>query len=313
MLAVRSTGSGVEATHVELSGPDDWPVVHVAAAGICGSDLHLVASGPSATTLGHEFAGWLEDGTSVAVLPVFGCGHCLACIEGHVQRCATSAANLLGVTLDGGMAEQVRVHPDCVRALPDGLTPDDACLAEPLAVALHGIHRFGVRAGDRALVLGAGTIGLCAVAAAVSVGATVDASDPRDARSAQAAALGAGTDVTGDYDVVIDAAGTQASMDAALQLLRPGGTIGLLACHWSPVSIGLDLQVREASLVTAYLYGDHDGTPEFDSALELLATSALPDVAITHRLPIAQAHEAFELAGHDPTAGKVVLTPGNLR
>lgn len=310
--AVRSTGGTVSVDSVALSGPDDWPVVHVAATGICGSDLHLVAAGPTEVSLGHEFSGRLDDGTAVAVLPLLTCGSCAACTTGEPQRC-DGGSELFGVTLDGGMAEQVRVHPACVRPLPESVDVADACLAEPLAVAVHGVHRAGVKAGHRVLVVGAGAIGLCAVVAAQALGAEVQVAELHEARLARAAILGApaaarpaaGID---RFDVVLDAAGTQGSLDLAIASSRPGGTIGLLACHWTPVSVGLDLQLKEVSLVPAYLYGHHRGEVEFDAALDLLARPEVADALVSHRLPLGQAAEAFQLAA-TPDALKVVLVP----
>ena len=72
------------------------------------------------------------------------------------------------------MAEQVRVNPACVVPLPAGLAPADACLLEPLAVAIHGVQKSGLRGGDRVAIVGAGSIGLCAGAVARSRGCDVD-------------------------------------------------------------------------------------------------------------------------------------------
>jgi threonine dehydrogenase-like Zn-dependent dehydrogenase len=311
--AVRSTGGAVTVDQVALSGPEDWPVVHVAAAGICGSDLHLVSAGPTAVTLGHEFSGRLDDGTAVAVLPLLACGRCAACAAGEPQRCG-GGSELFGITLDGGMADRVRVHPSCVRPIGSGVDIVDACLAEPLAVAVHGVHRAGVSAGHRVLVVGAGAIGLSAVAAAQAAGADVEVTELHGARRARAATLGAreadrpAPGAPGRFDVVLDAAGTQGSLDLAISRSRPGGTIGLLACHWTPVSLGLDLQLKEVSLVPAYLYGHHRGRVEFEEALDLLARPEIADALVSHRLPLDRAAEAFELAATQE-ALKVVLVP----
>jgi len=306
--AVRSVGGSVAVDQVDLRGPEDWPVVHVAAAGICGSDLHLVAGGPSQFTLGHEFSGHLDDGTPVGVMPLLTCGECLHCASGHPQRCHRAATDLFGIAFDGGMSDQVRVHPSCIRRLPDGLDVEAACLAGPLAVALHGLHRAGVEPGDRVLVVGAGTIGLCAVEAALALDATVDVAELDDVRRGRANALGAQTETGKDYQVVVDAAGTQGALDLAVGRAAHGGTGSVLACYWSPVKIGFEPQLREVSLVPGFLYGVHDGEDEYDQALRILVGSTLPEVAITHRFELVQASEAFEVAA-TPAAGKVLLVP----
>lgn len=282
--------------------------MEVAAAGICASDLHLVAAGPSPITLGHEFAGWAPDGTPVAVLPLVGCEACEHCRSGHPQRCQHQVG-VIGVTLDGGMAERVRAPASCLRPLPPRLRPADACLAEPLAVALHGLHRSGVDAGQRVLVVGAGPIGLCAVAAASALGATVDVAELSDDRRDRAVSLGAGRDLADGYDVVVDAAGSAGALRLATRRCAPGGTVALVATHWTPVEVGMDLQIREISLVPAYLYGHHRGRLEFDQAIDLLADTELADVAISHRLPLDRAAAGFELAGAGDEVAKVVLAP----
>jgi len=202
--------------------------VTVASSGICGSDLHMVAFGPSPVTLGHEFCGRLDDGTPVAVLPAVRCGRCPRCRAGEPQQCTAVLGAMYGTTLDGGLADQVWIDPTCAAPLPPTVGLDVACLVEPLAVALHGVHRAGVAAGIRVLVIGAGTIGLCAVAAARQLGASVDAEANRPERQAAAERLGAHGTLGTDYDIVLDAAGTQGSMDRAFELVRPGGTIGVI-------------------------------------------------------------------------------------
>lgn len=216
----------------------------------------------------------------------------------------------LGVTLDGGMAERVRAPATCLRPLPPGLTPADACLAEPLAVALHGLHRAGVSPEQRVLVVGAGPIGLCAVVAASSLGAAVDVAELRTDRLERAVALGAGDDAEADsYDVVVDAAGTSGSLGLAVRRCASGGTVALVATHWTPVELGIELQLREITLVPAYLYGHHRGQMEFDQALHLLSATDLAGVAISHRVTLQRATDGFELAGGAGDVSKVVLEP----
>ena len=140
---------------------------------------------------------------------------------------------MYGISLDGGLADEVWVDPACARVIPAGLALDHACLVEPLAVALHGIHRAGVEPGARVLVIGAGPIGLCTIAAARALGAGVDLVANHAFRVEAGERLGAGTAAATDYDIVLDAAGTQGSMDRAFELVRPGGTIGVLGTSGS--------------------------------------------------------------------------------
>ncbi len=312
MRAVRNTQDGIrvvttEGTHDEDVG--ERVRVSVVSSGICGTDVHLVSFGPSPVTLGHEFAGRLDDGTRVAVLPVEHCGRCDRCRSEAVQQCTAAFEAMCGITRDGGMADAAWVDPSCARRLPEALPSEDACLVEPLAVALHGLHRTEIADGMRVLVIGAGPIGLCAIAALRAEGVAPDVSAHRANRVEAAARLGGSTQIGSDYDVVLDAAGTQESMDAATGAVRPGGTIGVLSTFWSPVSIGLGLLMKEVTIVPAFTYGHHDGSLEFDIAAALLART--PDLAatlITHRFELGDAAEAFRVAAdRDAAAIKVVL------
>ena len=285
--------------------------VRVVSSGICGSDLHLASMGPSWAVLGHEFSGTLDDGTPVAVLPVVRCGTCDRCLAGAEQQCRNALGAMYGVSLDGGLADEVWVDPSCAVPLPDGLTVDHANLVEPLAVALHGVHRAGVVDGMRVLVLGDGPIGLCTVAAATHLGAVVDLEGRRPTRTSVGERLGASLNVGSDYDVVLDAAGTQSSLDRATEVARPGGTIGILGTYWSPVELGLSFQMKELVLLPSFTYGHHHGDQEFAAATRLLhAVPELPGALITHRFGLEDAAEAFRVAadrGANPI--KVVVQP----
>ncbi len=310
MRGVKNTPDGVRV--LEIPDPVTTGTrVTVATSGICGSDLHMLSFGPSPVTLGHEFCGRLDDGSPVAVLPAVRCGRCARCRAGMPQQCTSVLGAMYGTTLDGGLADEVWVDSSCVVPLPDALGLDVACLVEPLAVALHGVHRAGVGPGARVLVIGGGPIGLCAMAAARRLGATVEAQANRPERQVAADRLGARQAAGTDYDIVLDAAGTQSSVDQATSLVRPGGTLGILASFWQPVTIGMALLMKEVMVVPAFTYGHHHGVSEFDEAVGLL--SELPDLArvlITHRFPLDEAPEAFRIAS-EPTSGaiKVVVEP----
>jgi threonine dehydrogenase-like Zn-dependent dehydrogenase len=307
---VRNTVEGIRV--VETTGPPPPGVrVTVTSSGICGSDLHMVSFGPMPVTLGHEFCGRLDDGTPVAVLPVEPCGHCARCLAGEEQVCSEALGAMYGVSRDGGLADEVWVDPRCAKVVGDPAAFDHANLVEPVAVALHGAHRSGLVAGSRTLVIGAGPIGLCAVAVARQLGAAVDLLAHRANRLEAGERLGARTSVGSDYDVVLDAAGTQASMDRGVELVRPGGTIAMLGNFWDPVSLGLGFQMKEVTLVPAYTYGHHHGTSEFEEAIRVLgAVPDLPAAVVTHHFALDDAAEAFRVAGDRASdAIKVVVHP----
>lgn len=311
MRGVKMTADGIQ---VVASGREPAPGdvrVRVSSSGICGSDLHMASFGPSHVFLGHEFSGRLDDDTPVAVLPVVRCGQCDRCLAGAAQQCRAALGHMYGVSLDGGLADEAWVHPTCAVPLPAGLALEHANLVEPVAVALHGINRAGVTAGMRILVLGAGPIGLCAVAAARHLGADVDLEGHRSSRSAVGERLGASLATTTAYDVVLDAAGTQSSLDRAVELARPGGTVGILGTYWSPVSLGMSFQMKELTLLPSFTYGHDHGVDEFAESTRILA--AVPDLAdalITHRFGLDEAAEAFRVAGdRGADAIKVAVLP----
>jgi threonine dehydrogenase-like Zn-dependent dehydrogenase len=143
------------------------------------------------------------------------------------------------------------------------------------------------------------------------VGAQVDLEGRRANRLEAAERLGASMDVGTDYDVVLDAAGTQGSMDRATELARPGATIGVLGTYWSPVALGLSFQMKELTLLPSFTYGHHHGVGEFAEAARILA--AVPELApalITHEFGLEDAAEAFRVAGdRDADPIKVVVHP----
>ncbi len=218
---------------------------------------------------------------------------------------------MYGVTLDGGLADEVWIDPRCARSVPTDLPLEHACLAEPIAVALHGINRAGVLPGARVLVIGGGPIGLCTVAATRGLGVGVDLLANHSQRIETGERLGAGVSVGSDYDFVLDAAGTQGSMDSAVAKVRPGGTIGILGSFWDPVAIGLAFQMKEVTLVPSFTYGHHRGASEFEEAIRLLRDAPdVPEALVTHHFPLDDAAEAFRVAGDRSTGAiKVVVHP----
>jgi 2-desacetyl-2-hydroxyethyl bacteriochlorophyllide A dehydrogenase len=307
--AVRETPDGIAV--VDVPEPSGAGVrVVVAASGICSSDLPG-AAWPRSVTLGHEFSGHTDDGTPVAVLPNVPCGRCDQCGAGRPQLCRNLHATIHGFFRDGGMAESVVVDESCLSPLPAPVDVRDGCLVEPLAVALHTFHRAAAPPTTRVLVGGGGALGLASVAVARSPGHRVDLLARHQFQRAAGEALGAGGDAQAEYDVVVEAAGTQSALDAATERASPGGTIALAGMYGEGVTFGVALAMKEVSLVPAFTYGHHESRREFDVAVEMLAAdAAIAEVMITHRFPLEDARRAFATAA-DRSAGaiKVVLEP----
>jgi 2-desacetyl-2-hydroxyethyl bacteriochlorophyllide A dehydrogenase len=311
MRAVKCSGG--QPVVADVAGSSGEGVrVKIASAGICGSDLHLLAWNLP-VVMGHEFAGTLADGTPVAVEPVVPCHECPACRAGETQRCVVGPSMVLGVGRDGGMADECTVPESCLVRLPAGVAPKDACVVEPLAVAVHGVRRGHIHGNQRIAVIGGGSIGISAVAAAQAAGAQVDLA-ARHARQREAGdRLGAGILGDGEYDAVIEAAGTSSALAQAVECCKPGGTVVLLGTYWdSGVELpGLRMGMKEVSLVPASMYGRAGASRDIDAAATLLATRPeIVDALITHRFPLDAAAEAFAVA-RDRAAGaiKVVLEP----
>src|SRR5262245_11877364 len=313
MRAVKHTDAGIEIVDVDEptpSGGDDAVVVHVKSSSLCGSDLHMLAWGPQPYVLGHEFAGVLEDGTPVAVDPGNRCGVCALCASGLRHLCGDNVT--LGVGRDGGLAERVLVSRDALVPLPAGLPVEQACLVEPVAVSIHGMNVAGIAGGERVAIVGAGSIGLTAVAAAAASRCEVGLEARHDAQRAAGERLGARGPAVGEYDVVFEAAGTQSAIDRALELVRPGGLVVFLSTFWEPVVLpSLPAMRKEATLKWAFTYSEHRGGRDLDTAAALLARR--PEIAealITHRLPLEDTPEAFRIAEQRAQGAiKVVLEP----
>ncbi len=311
MRAVRVTSKGIEV--VDVPPPRGEGVkVRMRAAGICGSDLHMLEHGyHPPVTLGHELAGELADGTPVAIEPLAPCGTCELCVVGEYNLCRSAPALIIGIMRDGGMADELLVPPRCLVPLPAGVAARDASLGEPLAVCVHGLRKVGVHGGQRVAVVGAGSIGLLAVAAARATGAEVGLVARYDAQAAAGERLGA-RPADGEYDVVIECAGTASALERSCELAKPGAVLLLLSSYWEPISLpGFVLMMKELRVQPSSMYGRHAAGRDVDGAAALLAaTPELPRTVITHRLPLDAAPEAFRIA-RDRKAGaiKVVLEP----
>src|SRR5262245_32814831 len=186
----------------EVAEPQgDGVLVRMRAAGICGTDVNMAGSGFRVVP-GHELAGTLSDGTAVAIEPINACERCDQCRAGYHSRCRRGTEIFIGTGRDGGMAELLRVPARALVPLPVGLEVENACLVEPLAVALHGLRAAGVVADHRVGIIGGGTIGLCAAAIAVRWGCEVAIAARHAHQRAVADAFGVRTPIDGECDVV---------------------------------------------------------------------------------------------------------------
>ena len=162
MKAVRSQDGGVALVDVD-EPPGIGEVLDMKATSVCASDLSYIRYG-STNILGHELAGLREDGTPVVVEAIYGCLECDQCRRGAYNLCPTHGSRALGMFADGGMAEQFRAPPERLVALPNGLELRDASVVEPASVSWHALRLAETGPGRRVVVVGAGALGLLAVA-----------------------------------------------------------------------------------------------------------------------------------------------------
>jgi L-idonate 5-dehydrogenase len=312
------------------------------AGGICGSDMHyfkhartgdFVVTSPM--VLGHEIAGTVASingpapglavGDRVAVNPSRWCGHCAHCRNGRANLCDNiyfmgSASKT--PHMQGGFASYFDVIPAQCVTIPAHVSFDAAALAEPLAVCLHAVARAGDIAGQSALVVGAGPIGLLTMIVAERAGARgVAVADIAPATLSFATKLGATAtfDVAKDptalmdaaksdpFDVVFEASGTPAGLATAVQAARRGGTIvqiGNLPGGTIPVPAS-GIVAKELILTGTFRFA-----AEFDEAVRLIASGAIdPTVIVTARRPLSEVSAALRLALDRAQSMKVLLIP----
>jgi 2-desacetyl-2-hydroxyethyl bacteriochlorophyllide A dehydrogenase len=310
--AVRGGNGAVSVVDLD-EPPGAGEVLDMHATSICASDLSYIRFG-STNVLGHELAGRRGDGTPVVVEAIYGCLECDQCRRGAYNLCPTHGQRALGIFADGGMAEQFRAPPERLVDVPSGLDLRDACLVEPTSVSWHALRLAGTGPGTSVAVVGAGALGLLAVAGARKMGAAKVDLEARHSHQCEAGErLGAVVGgARGTYDVVVEAAGSLESLARCGELVAPGGTIVVLGVHFGPVQLDwMPLFNKEARVIPSLGYCAHDGVREMDEAAAMLAED--PEIAqtvITHRFPLEDAEEAFQIAA-DRSSGaiRVVLEP----
>ncbi len=255
----------------EVDEPEGEVVVAVEAATACATDVkcllhgHIIL-GHYPARFGHETVGRRDDtGARVLVGDSVACGACPACAAGRPQICERMT------WVVGGFAERIAAPAAALHAVPEGLDPAGAAMAEPLAAAVHAVARSGAAAGAGAAVLGGGTMGLMLARLLVLAGCDVTLADRHPERRAQAEAFGA-TAVAelGRHEIVLEAVGRPESWRVAIAAAAPGATVVLVGGCPSGSEVSLPaapLHYAELDVRGAF---HHDRT-EVDRALELLA------------------------------------------
>jgi 2-desacetyl-2-hydroxyethyl bacteriochlorophyllide A dehydrogenase len=294
-------------------------LVRIRRIGVCGTDLHAFKGDQPFFTyprvLGHELGAeiviidendaGLGVGDRCAIEPYLNCGTCVACRRGRTNCCVN--LRLLGVHIDGGMCELLSV-PVAKLHRSEVLSLDQLALIEPLSIGAHAVGRAGIEAGETALVVGAGPIGLSVIQFAAAAGARVIVCDLNQERLNFAAehfeivsAIPAGEDLAGTLaeltegempTVVFEATGSQLSMNSSFGLIANGGRLVLVGLVLGDVTFyDPDAHRRELTLLCSRNATRRD----FQLVRQILESGALDiDPWITHRVLFRDVIGQFE-------------------
>jgi 2-desacetyl-2-hydroxyethyl bacteriochlorophyllide A dehydrogenase len=300
---------------VERSAPSDvpkgWVRVAVSHVGICGTDYHIFEGKHPfleyPRVMGHEVSATVVDpGTSglavgepVVVNPYISCGTCIACRKGRPNCC--TAIRVLGVHTDGALCEEILLPADNLYPA-EGLSLEAAATVEFLAIGAHAVRRSLAPAGSRALVIGAGPIGLGTALFSRIAGHDVTLMDTSQERLATAArrfglasgilagptAAAAVSQASGGdgFDVVFDATGHARSMEAAFAYVAHGGTLVLVSVVKEEIRFSdPEFHKREMMLI-----GSRNATKvDFEHVMASIRAGHVPvESLITHRTTLEQ-------------------------
>jgi (R,R)-butanediol dehydrogenase/meso-butanediol dehydrogenase/diacetyl reductase len=296
MKAVRLYAAGdlrVEDIPTPTAPEAGWVKLELAAAGICGSDLHNFRTGQwigrSPSVVGHELTGTvvalgagvehLAVGDHVVADSRFWCGECPACRRGQRHLCVS--LGFVGEVCDGGFAEETVLPARLLHVVDPALNPRIAVLAEPLAVALHAVRRLPASCSP-VLVAGCGPIGgLVALLLAQDASRQVLVADRNTTRRDLVARVTGATAVDLDRDAVVaatsapcflavEATGSIDVLAQLLQIVEPGGSIALVGIFGRRIDLDPNLLVeREIALLGCHAFADE--LPEVISMLPVLA------------------------------------------
>ena len=318
---------------------DGEVLIAVGAVGICGSELSGFLGHNSLRVppliMGHECAGRVVEtttgnfatgqpastGTRVTFNPLIVCGTCDRCLAGRTNLCRRR--QLVGAHRPGAFAQYVAVPARQCYSLPEHLSVVAGSLAEPLACSIRAVALTGIKPHQRLLILGAGPIGLCAIAAARSQGVEqIIVSDVVPQRLEIARRWGARDAVNareqdvvalvqerypGGVDCVIDAVGATPVRNQAIQAVVPGGRVVLIGLHDEESVLPANYLIRQEIAITgsfAYIEAD------FAGAVDLLARGVVqPNADWLEERLLSDGPAAFaELVDGTARAAKIVLT-----
>jgi L-iditol 2-dehydrogenase len=320
--------------------PPDSVMVAVKACGICGSDVHGMDGSTGRRQppiiMGHEAAGVIvrtgpdvqgwEAGARVTFDSTIYCGACEFCRQGRINLC--DQRRVLGVSCaeyrqNGAFAQFVAVPQRVLYRLPDAMPFEHAALAEPVSIAFHAVRRAGAKAAERAVVVGAGLIGLLLVQTLRRAGCLrILAVDIAPEKLALARKLGAteavqsGPEALGQIlewtegrgaEAVFEAVGIPATVDLAVRSARKGGTVTLVGNVAPAVEFPLQICVTRELTV----YGSCASSGEYPACLQALAGGEIAAAPLLSAVaPLEDGPQWFQrLYRKEPGLLKVILQP----
>lgn len=332
MKALRFLEPGkmkVEEEPIPVLQSEDEVLVEIYYSGICKSDLellrgthpHLVSGNARYPIIpGHEWSGVVcETGRKVTEFQVgdrvvgdvsLGCGCCEMCKTGRFNLCPSREVIGSYGNRQGSFAQYLRTHKRSLYHVPDSLSLKEAAAVEPAATAAYTVKKSGVKYGDRVLVMGDGPIGLFAVQAAKAVGAAQvvligswpekislalknGADNGFSYRSGNAAELARQAVGGGQFDIVLETSGNLRSINEAISLLKPSGTIGMVSFYGGTAEINLNDVITKDATIQGVLASPNMFHPTL-SAMEGGRMNAAP--LITHTIGFSNMEEAFAIA-----------------
>jgi L-iditol 2-dehydrogenase len=263
---------------------EGWAIVEVKASGICSSDVSRVFKSGTyhyPTILGHEFSGIVHSvgnsndehliGKHVGVFPLIPCGECRQCRQKHYEMC--EHYDYIGSRRDGGFAEYVAVPVWNLIVLPTSIPFTSAAMLEPLSVGLHAAKRAEVQPCDRIAIVGTGMIGISAAQWAKSKGAeNVVVFGRNETKRGLVEGCGLQYRLISEescdvFTKVIEAVGSPDSIDMALNLVSPGGTVVLMGNPTGDIPLTKNTYwriLRKQLTVTGTWNSSYDGTNPSD-------------------------------------------------
>jgi 2-desacetyl-2-hydroxyethyl bacteriochlorophyllide A dehydrogenase len=335
MKAAYYTGNKTFAIEsVQPVAPGEGEVqVSVAYCGICGTDLHVFHGAMDARVgshrvIGHEMSGKiaaigekvqdLKIGDPVVIRPLAACGSCPACQRGHAHICQN--LKFLGLDTDGAFQQAWTVPAHTIHKIPADLSIEHAALIEPVAVACHDVRRARLIAGEDALVIGGGPIGMLIAMVAGHVGAKVTISEVNAHRLKLAQSLGFATlnpqevnvaekiyaqTANKGADVIFEVSGTQAGIDTMTEAAATRCRIVMVAIHSTKPTVDLfKFFWREIELFGARVYEAED----YEQAIKLVASGAIDcNSIITDVRPLEKITDAFQALSGNAQAMKSLI------